>query len=498
MSTRRQTEPSVPLALLCLVVAFLVACSDAPPTGIDAPPEGASLDVLERPAPDSHDYFNELLRQRLIQLSGGAGLSFLRLPDEDDLASIPQDPQNPLTPAKVALGKLLFHETGLGMSSFLPEGQQTYSCASCHSAQAGFYSGLPQAIAEGGSGYGTAGEGRVLLPEYDSDPVRPDVQQLRTPTTLNVAYQEVTLWDGRLGAVGVNVGTESQWSPNDGSSHNDKGWHGPETQAFLGVGGHRMGGFATGPVATDPTYLAMFAAVFPSNPVVDKTNIALAMAAYERTVLATEAPFQRWLRGEKMAMTKRQVKGALLFFGKARCFDCHNDPALGSQTFAAVGMNDLDGAVDPRVDLRPFFGETIADRFRKGRGGFTGVAEEEYAFKVPQLYNLTDSNFFGHGSSFASVRDVVEYFNAAAPQNAAVPTASLHPGFQPLGLSAAEVNQLTEFVADALYDPNLVRYEPASLPTGLCFPCNDPQAQIDLGCTTTILSRNFPGIRDAR
>ena len=68
----------------------------------------------------------------------------------------------------------------------------------------------------------------------------------------------------------------------------------------------------------------------------------LAVAAYERTVLANQAPFQAWLRGNTGALTDRQKAGATVFFGKAGCVSCHTGPALNSMAFHAIGMNDLD------------------------------------------------------------------------------------------------------------------------------------------------------------
>src|SRR5881628_2440047 len=79
--------------------------------------------------------------------------STLILPESDHYDSIPQDPLNPLTTEKAALGKLLFHETRLGGNPKLSEGLHTYSCATCHHAEAGFQSGLAQGIGEGGSGF---------------------------------------------------------------------------------------------------------------------------------------------------------------------------------------------------------------------------------------------------------------------------------------------------------------------------------------------------------
>ena len=115
-------------------------------------------------------------------------------------------------------------------------------------------------------------------------------------------------------------------------------------------------------------------------------------------------------------------------------------------TFHAMGMRDLDGAWDmSRVNLEPF-GGTVPDNVRRGRGGFTGRPEDMYAFKTPQLYNLVDSPFLGHGSSFASVREVIEYKNAAVPENPLVPAGRTAAEFTPLGLTPAEITDLTAFV----------------------------------------------------
>ena len=67
-------------------------------------------------------------------------------------------------------------------------------------------------------------------------------------------------------------------------------------------------------------------------------------------------------------------------------------------------------------------------------------------------------------------------------ENAAVPAGQISPGFVDLGLTDTEITELTDFVENALYDNNLIRYVPASLPTGYCFPNNDPQTKLDLGC----------------
>jgi len=232
-----------------------------------------------------------------------------------------------------------------------------------------------------------------------------------------------------------------------------------------------------------PKYRAMFRRAFPgeADPI-NRLNAALAIAAYERSLLANRAPFQKWLHGNKRAMTRKQKRGAIVFFDKGGCVSCHTGPALNSMTFFALGMNDLDGAYDmSRVNFEPF-GGTVPEGTRKGRGGFTGVAEDMFTFKTPQLYNLTDSPFYGHGASFATVREVLEYKNNAMPENPMVPSSQLSTEFVPLGLTADDVDDLVAFIEEGLYDRRLARYLPRRLPSGNCFPVNDPQSQLDLDC----------------
>lgn len=175
-------------------------------------------------------------------------------------------------------------------------------------------------------------------------------------------------------------------------------------------------------------------------------------------------------------MSEQETFGAILFFGKAACGNCHSGPAFNSVDFYAYGMLDLDSCPEPVHHV------SAEDKAHLGRGSFTQRAEDMYKFKVPQLYNLKDSPFYGHGSSFNSIRQVVAYKNAAIAENPRVPQEQLSSFFQPLSLTDEEMDAITVFLENALYDPNLKRYEPSSLPSGLCFPNNDVQSRIDLGC----------------
>jgi cytochrome c peroxidase len=408
--------------------------------------------------------------------SNNIGLEYFKLPSSSQFDSIPQDPNNPITAEKVFLGRLLFHETAIGINPKKPIAIQTYSCASCHNAKAGFQACMIQGLGEGGEGFGINGEGRVLRPGYN--PTLVDAQAIRTPSSLNTAYQKNMLWNGQFGATGVNVGTEALWTEDTPKEVNGLGFEGVETQAIAGLAVHRMG--LNNDFIQNTGYKTFFDAAFPNDNPSERyslENAGLAIAAYERTIVANQSPFQEWVHGTKDAMTLEQKEGAILFFGKAGCVDCHSGPALNDMNFHALGMKDL-------------YQETVIETFHtgptngeiKGRGGFTGNPDDDYKFKTPQLYNLKDSPFYGHGGSFRSIEDIIRYKNTGIAENENVPADALSSMFVPLNLTDDEIASLVDFIKNGLYDPNLMRYQPNGLPSGFCTPNNDAVSRADVGC----------------
>ena len=418
---------------------------------------------------------DQQLEQALKDASNGEGKKHFTLPLPTEFSKIPQDLKNPITQEKIDLGALLFHDTGIGLSPKHADHMGTYSCASCHFASAGFQAGRHQGIADGGIGFGANGEGRQPDPNYDFSEL--DVQPIRTPSALNIAYQEVILWNGQFGATGPNQGTEDNWTAGTPKEVNHLGYHGTESQAIAAQDVHRLQ--MNTQVCEDLNYRQLFDRAYPNvDPSVryDKEHAGLAIAAYERILLSSQAPFQLWLRGNKNAMTDQQKEGASLFFGKANCASCHNGPSLANMEFYAIGMKDL------FENEEATYGADVNSDSNLGRYSFTKNDADKYKFKVPQLYNLTDSPFFGHGSSFTSIRDVIVYKNKAVKENAAVADSQLAEEFKPLNLTEAEIDAITSFIEEALHDPNLLRFQPLSVRSGNCFPNNDPQSKIDLGC----------------
>lgn len=411
------------------------------------------------------------LRFAINTAENSRGLSSFILPNSNSLQAIPQDPKNPLTRNKIELGKLLFHESAFSTIGNFEDYARTYSCATCHHAGAGFMSGNVQGIGDGGIGFGVSGEGRK--PAFTAELSRIDVAPLRTPSTLNVAYQTNLLWNGQFGATNLNIGTEDVWPAEGPVAMNRLGYEGVETQAIAGIKVHR--------IHFDETSIEMagykeaFDRAFPDMPDEKKYSdegAGLAIAAYERTMLTYQAPFQLWLRGDDNAMTDRQKQGALLFFTKANCTHCHYGPNLASMEFHALGMEDLDENEAYNINGN--------DPAYLGRSSFTGKDEDAYKFKVPQLYNLKSSPFYGHGSTFRSIRAVISYKNEAVPQKSGI--SNLSDAFVPLRLSDVEIDLLAEFIEDGLYDGNLARFVPGSVFSGSCIPNNDYLSREDLGC----------------
>ena len=132
--------------------------------------------------------------------SGGLGLRAFQLPDSDDYTTIPQDPQNTITEAKVKLGQLFFHDNRFALDG-LSDQSPSWSCSTCHTVDNGFKPGILQGIGEGGDGVGV--ERRLVFgfdPQADeSASNRPDMQPIAVPSILNVAFQEVVLMERPTG-----------------------------------------------------------------------------------------------------------------------------------------------------------------------------------------------------------------------------------------------------------------------------------------------------------
>ncbi len=440
------------MALLAIIIFTGIGCTE------DTIDQSAALDFE--------------LEKQIARYSPSGSSDFYILPRETELDKIPQDPKNPLTPDKVQLGKFLFFETGFGLDSKHNSGLGTYSCASCHIPEKGFRPDAVQGIADGGMGYA---DFREMNPDYTEADL--DVQEARPLNLINVAFVKNTGWNGQFGGSGTNIGTENVWDERLETRRNHLGYEGLETQNIQGLRTHRM---IINKFLTDQLgYTEMFDKSFPEYDSDNRYSLitgSLAISAYLRTVISTDAPFQEWLRGDASAMTLEEKKGAVLFFGKANCNRCHYNQNLGSMEYHALGVNDMDQHPESVNANNP-----IARR-NLGRGGFTKRDEDMFKYKVPGIYNICDSEHFFHGSSATTIEELIEYKNIAVKENPRVSDDNMSPKFTSLNLTEEEKTQLIAFLARGLKDPNITRFQPDFVMSGNCIPNNDEVSQDFLNC----------------
>jgi hypothetical protein len=247
-----------------------------------------------------------------------------------------------------------------------------------------------------------------------------------------------------------------------------------------------------------PKEAAEFAATGDPAKLINNETVFRATATFMRTVVTRNTPFDRFIAGDNRALTASQRRGARLFFTKATdggagCFSCHSGPMFNKQpddpgvagigefveqNFINVGIGDhpvqalnaqAKGLLDPTKlgdDGFPYHAQDT------GRAEITGNPDHRFKFRSLTLRQLRDGGNFFHNALFTKVRDVVEYFNAGIPQDptaGAEPTLSTRftnprgPGYpRGLGLSERQVDDLTDFLENALYDPAFRDYDPKS------------------------------------
>ena len=426
---------------------------------------------------DVIDYDLELdqqLQEAMRHYSPENSHEFYILPSSDNLNSVPQDDKNKLIAGKVELGKFIFYETGFAGAALKESGEKSYSCASCHLPEEGFRPGRIQGIADGGIGFGLSGEERTINEDYQESEL--DIQGIRPLSLVNVAFVKNTFWNGQFGGGNVNEGTEHLWNDDHALERNHWGFEGIETQNFEGVEAHRIS--INLELIEKYGYKELFDQCFPEYDESERYSsltASLAISSYIRTIISDRAPFQDWLKGNTNAMSFAEKEGALLFFGKAKCSSCHYEKNLGSSEFHVLGVKDMDQHPDA-MNKNP------DDPRNLGRGGFTKNPADNYKFKVPGLYNVSDSPFYFHGSSKESLEEVIRYKAKALRENSRVSQLKMSDKLHKLELTDSEIEKLVLFLEKSLRDPDLIRYETDYIKSGLCFPNNDSQSRLDLGC----------------
>lgn len=199
-------------------------------------------------------------------------------------AAIPYPDDDPYSPAKANLGRLLFFDPILS-------GSGARSCASCHQPGLSWGDGLPLAI----------GENQKPL-------------AVRAPTLLDVAWIPVLGWDGKY---------RDLESVAFGPITNPANMNGNEAKLLAAL-------------ATIPGYRSAFAHAFPDGAV-SRPHVEQAIATFERTIVSASAPFDRWIEGDENAIGAAAKRGFDLFNGKARCAECHSGWNFTDGAFYDIG-----------------------------------------------------------------------------------------------------------------------------------------------------------------
>ena len=438
-------------------------------------------------------------------------------------------------------------------------GDQNISCATCHHPALSMGDGRVLPIGTGGDGLGAVRDfvDQIKLGEEASgprlarsrlDPIsgRPAVANpflgafvpRNSPTILNSALLPVQFWDGRVeGGYGETAVATLEANVNRLQLTDPLTVQAlfPFTNVHEMAGatfGHLPPGHIRHQVAQRlkniPAYADQFAAVFGAEEITP-TQIAIALAEFERRFIFTDAPWDAYLQGNTAALTEQQKRGALLFFGKrnsqVNCATCHSGDLF----------TDLDFHNILAPQLGPGKGHGSTGREDFGRAGVTFDLRDQYKFRTPSLRNVALTAPFLHSGAYASLEDVIwhhaniwesaanfdpgyhlppAFYSSVRPYEPAKQARTAAPDlWDGLPLSEQDVADLVAFL-HSLTDPaaaDLSHFTPVDVPSGLPLDPPPPPAALavwrpppppaaaedDLGLATTAGSLRFHDVAAA-
>ena len=284
-------------------------------------------------------------------------------------AYVPDD--NPMSDDKVALGKLLYFDKRMSKS-------MTVACASCHNPYHGFAD-----------------------PARTSAGVDLQVGVRNSPTVINRLFSADQFWDGRAKDLEAQA-------------------HGPLTNPVEMAMGSE--GDVAERVKAVKGYAPLFKKAF-GDDTIDIQRITQAIAAYERTVVSGDTPYDRYQAGDKDALSPSAVRGMALFNGKANCVKCHAGFNFTDENYNNIGVGQNKPNPDP------------------GRYQVTKNDADRGKFKTPTLRNVTETAPYMHDGSETTLLEVVEFYDRGGVGNP-----NLSKEIKPLGLTAQEKRDLVAFM----------------------------------------------------
>ena len=407
---------------------------------------------------------------------------------------VPILPINAADPALVDLGRSLFFDKILS-------GNRDVSCASCHSPSLQSGDGHSLAVGTGAVMTGdvrTLGQGRQFTPR-------------NAPSLFNAALSpQYIFWDGRVsadfgsqrfqGPAGVTlppglsnllaaqamIPVTNRVEMRGDAGDRDVAGNPNELAAISDTDNQAIWNATMRRVLAVNAYLQKFNAAFPGVPATQLgfQHAANAIAAFEATTFTkTNSAFDRYLARDDNALSTDAKRGALLFFGKARCSSCHNGAMLGAGQFANAGVPQLGPGTGKSAPL---------DAGREE--GFNGgpPIQGRFFFRVAPLRNVELTAPYMHNGAYASLEAVVRHYNNVDSALVAFDPAGLEPSLrasyhgdattisairsgldgrlqQPMRLTTEEQRQLVVFLK-SLTDPSardMNAVTPSSVPSGL-------------------------------
>jgi cytochrome c peroxidase len=250
----------------------------------------------------------------------------------------PIEPARITNPAKVELGKQLYFDPRLSKSGFI-------SCNSCHNLSMGGTDNLPTSIGH----------------NWQQGPIN-------SPTVLNSSLNLAQFWDGRAADLKEQAGGPIANPMEMGFTHT----------------------LAVDVLESIPQYKEAFKKVYGKNSI-DIDQVTDAIAAFEETLVTPNSRFDKWLKGDKKALTKDELAGYKLF-KEVGCTACHNGSAVGGNSFQKMGL------VEPYSTQNP----------AEGVAGLTGNDADRMKFKVPTLRNVELTYPYFHDGAYWNLEEAVD------------------------------------------------------------------------------------------
>jgi cytochrome c peroxidase len=304
---------------------------------------------------------------------------------------------------KVELGKKLFFDRRLS-------GDGTMSCVTCHEPESAFTDGMPNSLH-----YPTTRNWR------------------NAPTLVNLALNKYLFHDGRATSI--------------------------EEQALFPIlSAFEMNqnlDYLEEELRSVPEYVREFEEVFGSEDIT-RERIAQALAAFERTLVSQNSPLDKFLKGDKSALSKEAREGLDIFKGKGKCTQCHHGQNLNDDDFHALNVPEHpDFQDDPRVAATRRFVAKLNnfEAYRTldedpGRYLITKKKEDWRAFKTPTLREITYTAPYMHNGIFETLDEVIDFFNKGGGRD--------NTALKPLDLTIEEKSSLKKFLLEGLSGERIV------------------------------------------